>query len=275
MNVFAIYEQFRPLLGEDGAKVFAQALDGLLQEAKDSVKKSDFQTLAESVDRSISRLDAALEKLATAQARTEQRVEELAQAQARTEQRVEELAQAQARTEQRVEELAEGQKRLWEAQARTEKRLEELAHEVSLLAKALRRLAIRTDEHSGIILELQFRDRLASYLGLWLRRARLADVAALIEQVEPMLSSGELEDLTRADLIAEGLLDGTPTFVVGEVSWTADSEDVDRAVRRAAALAKAGLKAVALVACDRLSDKAAAYARSQGARVIRKGRLVA
>ena len=247
MNTLAIFEQFRSLLGEEAARNFAATLEGMLDEVRNSVTKEDFRILRESIDANVSRLDAAIANLAEAQARTEVRVERLAQ---------------------RIDQLAE-------AQARTEARVEELSREMSLLVKVVRRLGLRTDEHSGMILELRIRDRLPSYLGLWLRRARLTDVSALIDRVEPSLSLAELEDVTRADLIAEGLLDGVPAYVVGEVSWTADSDDVDRAARRAAALVKAGLAAVALVACDRISDKTAAYAKSEGVRILRQGRLVA
>ncbi|MFM9058784.1 MAG: hypothetical protein ACKOSQ_06660 [Planctomycetaceae bacterium] len=282
MNTLAIFEQFRSLLGEESARNFAATLEGMLDEVRNSVTKEDFRILRDSIDANVSRLDAAIANLAEAQARTEARVEQLAEAQARTEARVEQLAQrleqlaeAQARTEARVDRLAERIDQLAEAQARTEARVEELSREMSLLVKVVRRLGLRTDEHSGMILELRIRDRLPSCLGLWLRRARLTDVSALIDRVEPSLSLTELEDVTRADLIAEGLLDGRPAYVVGEVSWTADSDDVDRAARRAAALVKAGLAAVALVACDRISDKTAAYAKSEGVRILRQGRLVA
>jgi prefoldin subunit 5 len=268
MNTLAIFEQFRSLLGEEAARNFAATLEGMLDEARNSVTKEDFRILRESIDANVSRLDAAIANLAEAQARTEVRVERLAQ-------RIDQLAEAQARTEARVERLAQRIDQLAEAQARTEARVEELSREMSLLVKVVRRLGLRTDEHSGMILELRIRDRLPSYLGLWLRRARLTDVSALIDRVEPSLSLAELEDVTRADLIAEGLLDGVPAYVVGEVSWTADSDDVDRAARRAAALVKAGLAAVALVACDRISDKTAAYAKSEGVRILRQGRLVA
>ena len=282
MNTLAIFEQFRPVLGEEAARNFAATLEGMLDEARNSVTKEDFRILRDSIDANVSRLDAALAKLAEgqqhlweAQARTEARVEQLAQAQARTEARVDQLAEAQARTEARLEQLAQRVEQLAQAQARTEARVEELSREMSLLVKVVKRLGLRTDDHSGMILELRIRDRLPSYLGLWLRRARLTDVSALIDRIEPALSLAELEDVTRADLIAEGLLDGVPAYVVGEVSWTADSDDVDRAARRAAALVKAGLAAVALVACDRISDKTAAYAKSEGVRVLRQGRLVA
>ncbi|MCS6903477.1 MAG: hypothetical protein NZO41_04295 [Candidatus Bipolaricaulota bacterium] len=73
------------------------------------------------------RVEAALEQLAQAQARSEQRVERLEAA-------VEKLAQAQARTEQRVERLEAAVEKLAQAQARTEQALQQLATQVGALA---------------------------------------------------------------------------------------------------------------------------------------------
>jgi hypothetical protein len=87
--------------------------------------------------------DQTVERLAKAQARTEERVtrleeavERLAEAQARTDQTVEKLAQAQARTEERVTRLEAAVERLAEAQARTEERLTRLEEAVERLAQA-------------------------------------------------------------------------------------------------------------------------------------------
>ena len=111
------------------------------------------------------RLEAALERLAEAQARTEEQVSSLTsavgrltEAQARTEERVgrlEEgqmalqqavarLMEAQARTEERVGQLEEGQRALQEAvtnliqaQARTERALQRLARQVGGLSETV------------------------------------------------------------------------------------------------------------------------------------------
>ena len=215
MNTFAIYEQFRTVLGEDAAKGFAQTLGTMLEEARNAATKEDLRILRDSLDANVSRLEVAIanlaeaqgrtearvEQLAQAQARTEVRIEQLAQAQARTEVRIEQLAQAQARTEARVEQLAEAQARtevrieqlaqaqartevrieqLAQAQARTEVRIEELATNMNSFATILNQLVIRSDRHEGRILELRFRDRLPSYLGRFLRKGKVIQASDLL-----------------------------------------------------------------------------------------------
>jgi hypothetical protein len=193
------------------------------------------------------------QQLAEAQARTEARVSELAEAQARTEGKVSELAQAQARTEGAVSELAEAQKNM---------------------TLALQRLTIRTDTVVGRTFELQFRDRLTAYLGRFLRRGKLLSNDQLLEAIEPHVTEQEMEDFLRADAVASGFVDGRPTHVVVEVSSTGDVEDIVRAERRAATLRKAGLEAIALVACDAISPESMAIARMSNVRVWCNGCLV-
>ena len=253
MNTFAIYEQFRSILGEERAKGFAEALGKMFEEAKNAATKEDMRILRESVDTDISRLEAALTNLAEAQARTESRVEELAQAQARTESRVEELAQAQARTEARVEELAVN---------------------MTSFSTILNQLVIRSDRHEGTLLELKFRDRLPSYLGRFLRRGQVIQASDLIDQLEPKLAEAAVDDFLRADVVASGTVEGQPTYVVGEVSYKADADDVMRAARRAACLVKAGLPAIPLVACESISPQTTEYARQEGVRVWVDGSLL-
>lgn len=157
--------------------------------------------------------------------------------------------------------------RLADAQARTEKSLQELT-------AVVRGLVIRTDRHEGDLLELRFQRRLPSYLGLYLRRARVLQPADLLDEVEAKLDRPEVEDYLRADVLAQGLVDDKPTYVIGEVSYTADADDVERAARRAALLHKADLPAVSLVACESVHPQTIAYAREQGVRVWASGRFV-
>ena len=241
MNTFQIYEEFKGFLGEPAAKSLAHTLGTMFEELRNSVTKEDFRILRESIDTSVSRLDSALERLAEAQGRTEGKVSELAvaqahtdasvsrldsavdrlaEAQARTEAKVSELAVAQARTESTVAELVEGQTRLTAAQAD--------------VAVALQRLTIRTDAVVGRTFELQFRDRLTAYLGRFLRRGRLIANDELLDTIEKFVDDRDAEDFLRADAIAEGMVDGTRTYVVVEVSSTGDADDIVRAERRAA-----------------------------------------
>ena len=157
--------------------------------------------------------------------------------------------------------------RLADAQARTEQSLQELT-------AVVRGLVIRNDRHEGDLLELRFQRRLPSYLGLYLRRAKVLQPADLLDEVEAKLDRPEVEDYLRADVLAQGLVDDKPTYVSGEVSYTADADDVERAARRAALLRKADLPAVGLVACESVHPQTIAYAREQGVRVWASGRFV-
>ncbi|NBX28905.1 hypothetical protein EBR04_00375 [bacterium] len=261
MNTFRMYEDFREAFGEPAAKVLAQTLGGMFEELRNTVTKDDFRGLSGEIDRHVSRLDNALVRLADAQGRTEQRVEELAQAQNRTEQRVEELGQAQKDTQKQIEQLTA-------AQRKTET-------ELHLLVKVVKRQAPRLDAALGRSLELQFRDRMCNYLWRFLKQGRLVSLAELSSTLEAALDEESLDDLSRADAIATGFVDGKETFIVVEVSSKADANDVSRVLRWAALLQKAGLPAIPMVACDFMSDQAMRFAVQQGVRVFKQGRLLA
>lgn len=246
MDTLALYEQFRGALGEEGAKRVAQTIGTMIEEAKNAATKRDIAELRESIDANVTRLDAALTR----------------------------LAEAQARTEARVGRLEEVVKQLVEAQIRTEARLQRLEEAVQKLIEVTNKLVVRTDRHEGKLLELTFRDRLPSYLGLYLRRAKVLQPADLLDAIEPRLERPDVEDFLRADILAQGLVDGAPTYVVGEVSYTADADDVERADHRAALLRKADLPAVGLVACQAVHPQTIAYAREKGVRVWADGRFV-
>lgn len=267
MNTYRIYEDLKATLGDAAAQSLAKMLGTMFEELKDTVTKEDFRILRESIDANVSRLDTAITRLAEAQTRTEAKLAELAdgqsrlfEAQARTEQQVKSLADAQSRTEQQVKSLAE-------AQTRTEQ-------EVKSLAESMQRLTIRTDAVVGRTFELQFRDRLTSYLGRFLRRGKVVSNDTLLDAIEPSVTTEEIDDFLRADVVAKGLVDGVETYVVVEVSSTGDTEDIVRADARAGTLRKAGLAAIPLVACDVISPESLAFANRLGVRVWCNGSLV-
>jgi hypothetical protein len=274
MNTLAIYEQFRTVLGEERAKSFAETIGTMIEDAKNTATKEDFRILRESADANTARLEAALARLAESQARSEDRlvrleqtVQNLADAQARSEARVEGLAEAQARTEARLDRLEETVQKLAEAQARTEAKLEQLVEIVT-------KLVIRSDRHEGDLLELKFRDRLPSYLGRLLRKAKVIEAAELIDAIEPTVGEVAVDDFLRSDVVATGTLNGSSVYLVGEISYTANEDDVMRAARRTACLVKAGLPAVGLVACEKISPQTAEYASKEGVRVWLDGRML-
>ncbi len=302
MDTLSIYEQFRAALGEDKAKVFAQTLGTMIEEAKNAATKDDIRSLRDTVDASASRVDATLAALAEAQARTDQQldrlttiVESLAHAQVQTEKRldrleqaVEKLAEAQVRAEGRLDRLTQAVEKLAERMDQLTARVDTLAEglkqltaRVDTLAEGLKqltavveKLVIRSDRHEGTLLELTFRDRLPSYLGRYLRRAQVLQPADLLDEVEASLESAEVDDFLRADVLARGTVNGEPTYMVGDVSYTADAGDVERAARRAGLLKKASLPAVGLVACEAVHPETVAYAREQGVRIWADGVLL-
>jgi len=88
----------------------------------------------EKTEQRLDNLTETLGKLAQAQEKTEQRLDKLAQAQEKTEQRLDKLAQAQEKTEQRLDKLAQ-------AQEKTEQRLDKLAQAQEKTEQRLEKLA--------------------------------------------------------------------------------------------------------------------------------------
>jgi len=281
MDTYRIYEQFKEPFGEAAARALAETLGRMFEELHDTVTKEDFRVLRESIDADVSRLDRALSGLADAQARTEGTVGQLNTTVADLVVGQKQLFEAQARTEATVADLVVGQKQLFEAQARTEASLAHLDATVAKLteaqtgmATALQRLTIRTDDVVGRTFELQFRDRLTACLGRFLRRGKLVPNDRLLDQIEPHLSDREVDDVLRADVIASGLVDGEPTHLVVEVSWTGDIDDIVRADERAKLLRRAGLPAIPLVACNAISPESTAFAKLREVRIWLDGSLV-
>ena len=243
----------------------------------------------------VGRLDAALEKLAEAQSRTAANVgrldatmEKLAEAQSRTEANVGrldaamgKLAEAQGQTAANVGRLDAAMEKLAEAQGQTaanvgrlDAAMERLTDAQADMASALQRLTIRTDDAAGRSFELQFRERLTAYLGRFLRRGKVVPNDQLLGEIEPRLTPREVDDVLRADVIASGSVEGKTTYLVVEVSWTGDTEDIVRADERATLLRRAGLAAIPLVACNVISPESAAMAKLRQVRVWCNGSLL-
>jgi chromosome segregation ATPase len=289
MNTYRIYEDLRSALGEEAAKSLAHTLGPMFEELGNeklgsAVTKAEFRELNKTVGRladAQERTEDRVTRLAEAQERTEKRVAELAEGQAslvaaqtRTEAQVAELTKAQARTEAQVAELTKAQAhtevRLAElsaAQTQTQLELAELTKVVRTLVVNGERQATRLDAVLGRTFELQFRDRLTAYLSRLMRRGKLLRNDEVLDSIEQAVDAREADEVLRADAIASGLIDGVASYVVVEVSVACGVDDIDRAERRAGILRKAGLPAVALVACEVISPELVAYARSKQVRI--------
>ena len=305
MNTYRIYEDLRSSLGEEAARSLAHTLGPMFEELGKTVTKAEFQELnatlgrlAEAQERTegkVAQLAEGQADLTVAQARTGAQVAELTQAQTRTEAQVAELTQAQARTEAQVAELTQAQARtgaqvaeltlaqtrteaqvvkLTQAQTRTEVQLAALTQVAQSLVVEGGRQATRLDAVLGRTFEMQFRDRLTSYLGRLMRRGKLLRNDEVLESIEQAVDAGEADEVLRADAIATGVIDGVASHVVVEVSITCDTDDIDRAARRAGILQQAGLVAVPLVACEACSRESLAYARSRQVRVWCNGAIL-
>jgi hypothetical protein len=134
---------------------------------------------------------------------------------------VDRLAEAQDRTEAQVAKLAE-------AQARTEAQVFELTKVVQSLVIQGERQGARLDAVLGSTFELQFRDRLTSYLGRLMRRGKLLRNDEVLDAIEQAVEPDEADEVLRVDAIASGIIDGIASHVVVEVSATCGADDIDR-----------------------------------------------
>jgi hypothetical protein len=222
---------------------------------------------------------AEVHDLAEQQKLTSASLRELEEQQKLTSAEVRDLAEQQKLTSASVRDLAEQQK-LTSAEVRDLAEQQKLTNaEVRDLADTVRTLHIRTDKTAGWALEWVVGNRLPAYVGSQIKRCRVVGPMDLIESLEDRpamreLSAEDLDQLRRADLIATGTIDGDTIYLVGEVSFTADNDDVLRAARRAAVLRKIGERSQPFVACDAIAPISAELARREGVWIIVEGRLL-
>jgi hypothetical protein len=203
----------------------------------------------------------------------------LAEQQKLTSAEVRELAEQQKLTSAELRGLSHTVADLAEQQKLINVELRGLSHTVADLADTVRTLHIRTDKTAGWALEWVVGNRLPAYVGRQIKRCRVVGPMDVIESLEDRpaireLSDEDLDQLRRADLIATGVIDDENIYLVGEVSFTADNDDVLRAARRAAVLRKVGERSQPFVACDAIGSISAELARREGVWIIVEGRLL-
>ena len=261
-------EQYYGMTAEMYRAVVA-LVDDRMREVR--VVRQDYDRLAEAqqrVEGRMDRVEAALERLTEAQARTEERLERLEEAQIRTEERLErleatvqQLAEAQRRTEERLEQLAE-------AQRRTAEQLADLIQVVAGMQDTLGAV-------KGRQLELTYRERAGAYFGPLLRHVRVVSPIEIEDDLEAHLSAKEFRDLLQLDLLVRGqprhLPDAPQIWLAVEVSGVIYPHDVERAQRRAAALRRAGLRAIPTVAGEGVIEEAEEEARTGKVLLLRDG----
>ncbi|MBI4702327.1 MAG: hypothetical protein HY744_14485 [Deltaproteobacteria bacterium] len=169
-----------------------------------------------------------------------------------------------------LEELTKRVDKLAEAQARTEKRIEELAQAQTRTERRLARLVDRVADIDGRVLEADYARKAPAIFGPFLAHTRVLDPGALADALARHLDKDELADALQVDLVVSGTPRGATEsqelWVAVEISSVLDATDLERAVRRAALLRKAGQPVVAALAGRRLD--ADIEARAQAARVV-------
>jgi len=164
------------------------------------------------------------------------------------------LTEAQARTE-------EWQAHTEEWQSRTEARLDSLTGVVKRLNDDVGTL-------KGKGLETHYRLHGSPFFGSLLRRPHVLSSEELSDILDPSMDQGSLSsdealEIRRADLVVRGTRrkDRALVYLVVEVSWTIDLEDVKRAARRSVHLAKTGLSVLPVVAGETVRPEAADQAQ--------------
>ncbi len=189
-------------------------------------------------------------------------------------QRLEELALAIRELERRMDERFA---QLAAAQARTEERLEALAAAQARTEETLRGVIVTMGGMKGQLLEMRYRDRAAAYFGRVLRRVRVVEPHVLEDALADDLSSDELFDALNVDLVVAGTAATHPekpeVWVAVEVSSVVDSEDVARALRRAALLRRAGRPVVPAVAGEHVDRRALEQPSIERVLVLEDGRV--
>ncbi len=183
---------------------------------------------------------------------------------------VRELAQAQQRTEACLEALAE-------AQQRTETRLEVLTETVRGLIITVDGLKNTVGDLKGRSLEQTYRDRAGAYFGRFLRGVKAVEPITLETTFESTLNLDEFTDLLFLDLLVTGKVrqaaDTPEVWLAVEISSVIDRNDVERALRRASLMRRAGYRALPVVAGESTTRGAETAAQEQHVTVVVDGQV--
>ena len=133
----------------------------------------------------------------------------------------------------------------------------------------------------GNDLERRYRERAYSYFGRLIHKSRIIEPQKLYEMLDEAIERGVLSQRDRdqvglADLVMRGrwIADGRQVMVLAEISALVDLNDVQRAVDRAALLAKTGMPVVPVVAGASVTERAADMARSHKVWQMLNGRII-
>jgi hypothetical protein len=179
------------------------------------------------------------------------------------------LVAAHTRTEQQLATLTDRVDSLTLAQTNTEQHVSTLAQQMSAMTKLTQDLGSDVGTLKGMGLETRLRLSGSPFFGVMLRKPRVlsrSETTDLLDEAEirGVLTEGEIREVQLADLIVHGTrrADNTPVYLVAEISWTVDSDDVRRAANRASLLAKTGTLSLPVVVGERVEGRAAELAQT-------------
>ncbi|MCX7682769.1 MAG: hypothetical protein N2508_12535 [Anaerolineae bacterium] len=232
----------------------------------------------------LSRLEVAVQELQEAQRQTTLQIQELREAQRQTTLQIQELREAQQQTNLQIQELREAQRQttfqiqaIWEAIQRNTAQLKDLIEVAQMLVEGQRRLDGTVGEIKGTLLEIKYREQPYAYFGHLLRSIQAISLRTIENELESHLTSEELRDVFRLDLLLRGRLRDAPerpeVWLAIEVSSVVDKGDVERAGRRAALLRKAGFRAIPVAAGLSVNEEAQREAGWDRVVVVKDGQV--
>lgn len=228
------------------------------------------------------------EQFAQFRAQTDLQFRELGAALGRLTEQVQKLTEAQQRTDARLDALTEAQQRtevhlgaLAEAQRQTEEQILKLSKEMSVLTQGWPTLLNDVGGLKGASLEHEYRIKVFAYFSRVLNRPRVVGPEELTTLLADAVDTGALADaeaheISLADIIVRGKhgKGGPEIYLVVEVFWGVGVRDVERAVQRAALLARLGTPVLPVVAGRWVSPDAEQLAHLSHVWQLRNGSAI-
>jgi hypothetical protein len=139
------------------------------------------------------------------------------------------------------------------------------------------RLQSTCDSLKELLLEWHYRDKAGGYFGVLLRKLKVIAPHTLEDILQANLSRDEFREVLLLDVLVRGRLrdrsEQTEVWLAVEVSAKVNTNDVNRARRRAALLRKCGYAAIAVVAGEEYEEESTDMARSTHVVMLQNGSI--
>src|SRR6266516_854011 len=178
--------------------------------------------------------------------------------------------------------FGETDRRFAELIAETERLRQEVDQKFAVVIVTLKVHGDQIGDLKGLSLERQYAHHAPPYFRKIVRRLHKLSSEELAVIVDDAVDAGQItpraaDDLVAADIVVRGRRTAgqSDVYLVVEVSWGVGKDDVERAARRAAILAKLGIPTLAAVAGEFVTADAAELARTEGVWQVMDGRVIA